>query len=70
MLLGAKGMPTWGTVLSPAQIDDLVALIAVWREGETVSAETSLATLLNNALFAIRDFDPEDAEFYLNAALA
>ena len=33
----AKGMPTWGTVLSPAQINDVVALLAVWREGETVS---------------------------------
>lgn len=65
----AKGMPTWGTVLSPAQINDLVALIALWREGETVNAETSLATLLNNALFAIREFDPEDAEFFLNASL-
>jgi mono/diheme cytochrome c family protein len=30
----SKGMPTWGTVLSPAQIGDVVALIAAWREGE------------------------------------
>jgi mono/diheme cytochrome c family protein len=66
----AKGMPTWGTVLSPAQINDLVALMAVWREGETVSPAISLATYLSNALFAIRDFDRLDAEFYLNAALA
>jgi mono/diheme cytochrome c family protein len=28
----AKGMPTWGTVLSPAQITDLIALIDTWRE--------------------------------------
>jgi mono/diheme cytochrome c family protein len=27
----ANGMPTWGTVLSPAQINDLVALLASWR---------------------------------------
>lgn len=66
----AKGMPTWGTVLSPAQINDLVALLAVWREGETVSPAISLATYLTNALFAIREFDKIDAEFYLNAALA
>jgi cbb3-type cytochrome c oxidase subunit III len=33
----SRGMPTWGTVLSPAQIDDLVALIGLWREGGNVS---------------------------------
>ncbi len=65
----AKGMPTWGTVLSPAQINDLVALMAVWREGESVSPAISLATYLTNALFAMREFDRIDAEFYLNAAL-
>jgi mono/diheme cytochrome c family protein len=65
----AKGMPTWGTVLSPAQIDDLVALIAAWREGQTVSPATSLATYLTNALFAIQEFDQTDAQFYLNQAL-
>ncbi len=27
----AKGMPTWGTVMSPQQISDLIALIDVWR---------------------------------------
>ena len=27
----AKGMPTWGTVLSPQQISDLIALIDLWR---------------------------------------
>lgn len=32
----SKGMPTWGTVLSPDQIEDVVALIAAWREGEQV----------------------------------
>ncbi len=36
----SRGMPTWGTVLSPAQIDDLVALLALWRQGETVSPPT------------------------------
>ncbi len=28
----AKGMPTWGTVLSPQQISDLIALIDLWRK--------------------------------------
>jgi mono/diheme cytochrome c family protein len=33
----SRGMPTWGTVLSPVQINDLVALIGLWREGGSVS---------------------------------
>lgn len=64
----AKGMPTWGTVLSPAQINDLVALLAAWREGNTVSANIPLTRFLSNALFAIRQFDRPDAEFFLKAA--
>jgi mono/diheme cytochrome c family protein len=66
----ARGMPTWGTVISPAQINDVVALIAAWREGDTVSANIPLTRFLSNALFAIRQFDPLDAEFFLNAGLA
>lgn len=66
----ARGMPTWGTVLSPAQISDLVALLAAWREGGTVSPDISLATYLTNAQFALREFDTVDAEFFLNAAIA
>jgi mono/diheme cytochrome c family protein len=33
----AQGMPTWGTVLSPLQIRNLVALLRAWQRGETVS---------------------------------
>jgi len=66
----AKGMPTWGTVLSPAQINDLVALIAAWREGVAVSPSFSIATLVTNALFAMREFDRPDAIFYLKQAQA
>lgn len=65
----AKGMPTWGTVLSPDQINDVVALLAAWREGEAVLDETPLEIYLSNAIFSIRDFDQADAEFYLNLAL-
>ena len=65
----AKGMPTWGTVLSPAQINDIVALIAAWREGESVAAEIPLATFVTNALFAIREFDQPDAIFYLKNSI-
>ena len=66
----AKGMPTWGTVLSPVQINDIVALLAAWRAGKTVSPTISLATLVTNALFALREFDRPDATFYLKAAQA
>lgn len=33
----AKGMPTWGTVLSPRQIADLIALLDAWRQGQSVT---------------------------------
>ncbi len=65
----AKGMPTWGTVLSPGQINDLVALLAAWRDGRDVIVEIPLSRSLTNALFALRAFDRVDAEFYLNIAL-
>jgi len=65
----ARGMPTWETVLSPSQVDDVVALLAAWREGETVELNTPLATFVTNAIFAIREFDREDALFYLDATL-
>lgn len=35
----SRGMPTWGTVLSPAQIEDLISFIGIWREGGSVSVE-------------------------------
>lgn len=33
----AQGMPTWGTVLAPVQIRDLVSLLRAWERGETVN---------------------------------
>jgi mono/diheme cytochrome c family protein len=66
----AKGMPTWGTVLAPQQIDDLVALIAAWREGQTVMPLISMRRHLRRALFAVQQFDQPDAMFHLQAALA
>jgi len=66
----AKGMPTWGTVLAPDQINDLVALIAAWREGQTVRPDISLLSRISSALYAIRQFDRLDAAFHLSAALA
>jgi mono/diheme cytochrome c family protein len=34
----SKGMPTWGTVLSPAQINDVLALIDSWRAAASATA--------------------------------
>ncbi len=65
----AMGMPTWGTVLSPAQINDVVALLAAWRGGDTISANIPLTRYLSNSLFALRQFDRPDTEFFLRAAL-
>src|SRR5579859_3791862 len=38
----AQGMPTWGTVLSPQQITDLLALIDQWRTQASVVAPTQV----------------------------
>lgn len=65
----ARGMPTWGTVLSPSQIDDVVALIAAWREGLEVMPQISFKRHLRRALFAVQQFDQADAEFHLALAL-
>ncbi len=46
------GMPTWGTVLSPADIDNLVALLAAWREGVSVDPAAAAGPPDGEALFA------------------
>ena len=65
----AKGMPTWGTVLSPEQIDDVVALLAAWRRGEQVTPATPANEHLDAVLFALSRGDTPDAEFHLTEAL-
>jgi len=65
----AKGMPTWGTVLSPNQISDLVALIAAWRAGLTIKAEYSFETALEMAVFSLKNNDPESAALNAERAL-
>ena len=40
----ANGMPTWGTVLSPSQIADLVAYIDTWRQAVATEGATAAAT--------------------------
>lgn len=66
----AKGMPTWGTVLSPEQIDDLVALLAAWRRSEQVTPDTPANEHLEAVLFALSRGDATDSEFHLMAALS
>jgi mono/diheme cytochrome c family protein len=66
----AKGMPTWGTVLSPEQIDDLVALLGAWRRGEGVKAATPASEHLEAVRFALSRGDTADAEFHLSSALS
>ncbi len=65
----ARGMPTWGTVLSPAQIDDLVALIGAWRAGKAVQPAYSVTQLLDQARFALSQDDPASAQLHLKRAI-
>ncbi len=40
----AQGMPTWGTVLSPQQTADLLALIDQWRESPAMATATPVTS--------------------------
>ena len=40
----AQGMPTWGTVLSPEQVNDLLALFDQWRSAAPAVGEKPAAT--------------------------
>jgi cytochrome c oxidase cbb3-type subunit 3 len=63
----AQGMPTWGTVLSPAQIHDLVALLRAWQHGETVSMPGP-GGHLHEAAHALEHGETEDAIHQLEEA--
>jgi hypothetical protein len=62
-------MPTWGTVLAPAQIEDLVALLAAWRQGQEVLPAYSLPDLLDLALFALSQGDVASASLHVARAV-
>jgi len=66
----AKGMPTWGTVLSPEQVEDLIALIDEWRQGQEVAADFSITQLLDAAIFSLQGEDPESAGMQVNRAIS
>jgi cytochrome c oxidase cbb3-type subunit 3 len=64
----AKGMPTWGTVLSPNQIEDLVAMISAWRAGTPVTPEFSVPDLLASAVYSLNQGDPASARLQVEHA--
>jgi mono/diheme cytochrome c family protein len=66
----AKGMPTWGTVLSPNQVEDLVAMIAAWRDGQQVTPSFSVADLLDRATFSLANNDGGSARLHVEHALS
>jgi len=63
----SKGMPTWGTVLSPAQIGDIVALLRAWQRGDTVNLPGP-GEHLHEATHALEHNEIEDAEHHLEEA--
>ena len=63
----SKGMPTWGTVLSPEQVNDLVALLRAWERGETVEPPGPEAAI-TEALHALEEGDLHGAEHALGEA--
>lgn len=63
----AQGMPTWGTVLSPEQIQDLVALLRAWERGETVELPGS-ELYLHEAAHALGHGELEEVEHQLEEA--
>ncbi|MBI3760480.1 MAG: c-type cytochrome, partial [Chloroflexi bacterium] len=63
----SKGMPTWGTVLSPEEIRDVVALLRAWGRGETI-APSGPSDHLHAAAHGLEHGDIADAELHLNRA--
>lgn len=63
----AQGMPTWGTVLSPPQIRDLVALLRAWQRGETIQVIGPME-ILAEAIHMLEHGDLHAAEHALEEA--
>jgi len=63
----AQGMPTWGTVMSPEQARNLVALLRAWERGDTVDLP-SAEEMLAEAAHALDHGDMHGLEDALNAA--
>jgi mono/diheme cytochrome c family protein len=65
----ASGMPTWGTVLSPHQVEDLIALIDAWRNGKQVVAAFNVTDLIDSSIYALNENDPDSATMHISRAL-
>jgi len=63
----SQGMPTWGTVLAPTQIRDLVALLRAWERGDALEG-AALQEHLAEALHAIEEGELHEAEHALLSA--
>ena len=63
----AQGMPVWGSVLSPQQIGDLVALIGAWRRGEEIIVG-DVGSLLKDAVHALEHGENIEAAELLEQA--
>jgi mono/diheme cytochrome c family protein len=66
----AKGMPTWGTVLSPNQVEDIIALVDAWREGQAVDAAFRVTDLLESTIYALSEGDSESAMMQISRAIS
>ncbi len=62
-----QGMPVWGTVLSPQQIGDVVALISAWRQGEQILVG-DVGSLLKDATHALEHNELGEAAELLQEA--
>jgi mono/diheme cytochrome c family protein len=65
----AQGMPTWGTVLSPDQIEDLIALVNAWRQGEEVMPAFNVTELIQSGVYALQENDPDSARMHVSRAM-
>ena len=54
----AKGMPTWGTVLSPQQISDLIALIDLWRRSPASTVPVTATEVATTTIEIARPSNP------------
>ncbi len=61
-------MPTWGTVLSPIEIRNAVALLRAWQQGETVEP-TSLEDAIAEAMHMLDHGNLPAVELALQKAL-
>jgi mono/diheme cytochrome c family protein len=50
-------------------LNDLVALMAAWREGEAIKPAFSTTDLIDRAVFALSQDDPDSAKLHIERAL-